>query len=98
MEFETAHDLRTAVDKLDGREFKGARVTCTADVRSILLIKNNTDCCRLNRTPRVIELALALHLAVTPMMTMIVGDHHAATLHVAMRTATDPRVETTTMI
>lgn len=34
MEFETAADLKSAVEKLDGREFKGARVTCTADVRS----------------------------------------------------------------
>ncbi|KAI9792025.1 MAG: hypothetical protein M1833_001274 [Piccolia ochrophora] len=31
VEFETAADLRTAVEKLDGREFKGARVTCVAD-------------------------------------------------------------------
>ncbi|OAF62219.1 hypothetical protein VC83_01055 [Pseudogymnoascus destructans] len=33
VEFETAADLRTAVEKLDGREFKGARVTCTADTQ-----------------------------------------------------------------
>ena len=32
VEFETAADLRTAVEKLDGREFKGVRVTCVADV------------------------------------------------------------------
>ncbi|RCI16223.1 hypothetical protein L249_2801 [Ophiocordyceps polyrhachis-furcata BCC 54312] len=32
VEFETAADLRTAVDKLDGREFKGNRVQCVADV------------------------------------------------------------------
>lgn len=34
VEFETANDLKTAVEKLDGREFKGARVTCTQDVGS----------------------------------------------------------------
>ncbi|PQE24564.1 hypothetical protein CJF32_00007607 [Rutstroemia sp. NJR-2017a WRK4] len=33
VEFETAADLKTAVEKLDGREFKGARVTCTADTQ-----------------------------------------------------------------
>jgi hypothetical protein len=33
VEFETAADLRTAVEKLDGREFKNARVTCIASVR-----------------------------------------------------------------
>lgn len=32
VEFETAADLRTAVEKLDGREFKGQRVTCVANV------------------------------------------------------------------
>jgi RNA recognition motif-containing protein len=32
VEFETAADLRTAVEKLDGREFKGQRVQCVADV------------------------------------------------------------------
>ncbi|KAI9882384.1 MAG: hypothetical protein M1823_005870 [Watsoniomyces obsoletus] len=33
VEFETAADLRSAVEKLDGREFKGARVTCVADIQ-----------------------------------------------------------------
>jgi hypothetical protein len=32
VEFETAADLRTAVEKLDGREFKNARVICVANV------------------------------------------------------------------
>lgn len=32
VEFETANDLKTAIEKLDGREFKGSRVTCIADV------------------------------------------------------------------
>lgn len=32
VEFETAADLKSAVEKLDGREFKGQRVTCIADV------------------------------------------------------------------
>ncbi|KAH0533908.1 hypothetical protein FGG08_007470 [Glutinoglossum americanum] len=31
VEFETAPDLRTAVEKLDHLEFKGSRVTCVAD-------------------------------------------------------------------
>ncbi|KAG9239438.1 hypothetical protein BJ875DRAFT_448093 [Amylocarpus encephaloides] len=33
VEFETAVDLKTAVEKLDGREFKGVRVTCVADTQ-----------------------------------------------------------------
>lgn len=33
VEFETAADLKTAVEKLDGREFKGARVGCTANTQ-----------------------------------------------------------------
>lgn len=32
VEFESASDLKAAVEKLDGREFKGCRVTCVADV------------------------------------------------------------------
>ena len=38
VEFETAADLKTAVERLDGREFKGARVTCTADVSLPVII------------------------------------------------------------
>ncbi|KAJ5591207.1 hypothetical protein N7450_005179 [Penicillium hetheringtonii] len=34
VEFETANDLKTAVEKLDQREFKGSRVTCIADIQS----------------------------------------------------------------
>ncbi|KAL2810689.1 hypothetical protein BJX63DRAFT_307454 [Aspergillus granulosus] len=36
VEFETANDLKMAVEKLDGREFKGNRVTCVPEVRTIL--------------------------------------------------------------
>ena len=32
VEFETHDDLREAVAKLDNTEFKGSRVTCTAEV------------------------------------------------------------------
>ncbi|KAF7715687.1 RNA recognition motif-containing protein [Penicillium ucsense] len=33
VEFETANDLKTAVEKLDQNEFKGSRVTCVADIQ-----------------------------------------------------------------
>ncbi|KAI0396599.1 hypothetical protein F5Y17DRAFT_91602 [Xylariaceae sp. FL0594] len=33
VEFETAADLKTAVEKLDNREFKGQQVTCVADIQ-----------------------------------------------------------------
>lgn len=33
VEFETAADLKTATEKLDGEDFKGSTVRCTADVR-----------------------------------------------------------------
>ncbi|KIW65965.1 hypothetical protein PV04_08178 [Phialophora macrospora] len=33
VEFETAADLKTAVEKLDGQTFKGATVHCTADIQ-----------------------------------------------------------------
>ncbi len=35
VEFETAADLKTAVEKLDSQTFKGATVHCTADVCSL---------------------------------------------------------------
>lgn len=34
VEFETGTDLRTAVEKLDGREFKNQRVTCVAETQA----------------------------------------------------------------
>lgn len=37
VEFETGADLKTAVEKLDGREYKGALVHCTSDVGYLLL-------------------------------------------------------------
>ena len=33
VEFETAGDLKVAVDKLDNQDFKGASVRCLSDVR-----------------------------------------------------------------
>ena len=32
VEFETSSDLKAAVEKLDGQEFKGTSVQCVADV------------------------------------------------------------------
>jgi len=39
VEFESAVDLRTAVEKLDQREFKGQRVTCIADTQPDMPIR-----------------------------------------------------------
>jgi hypothetical protein len=38
VEFETAADLKTAVEKLDGQVFKGATVHCVSDVRVLYLL------------------------------------------------------------
>lgn len=40
VEFETAGDLKVAVDKLDNQEFKGASVRCLADVRLPMATSN----------------------------------------------------------
>ena len=40
VEFETANDLKTAIEKLDGRDFKGSRVSCVADVRTKLRLRS----------------------------------------------------------
>jgi hypothetical protein len=79
--------LRTAVEKLDGREFKGARVTCVADVSRKLLIQFNTlTAYRLSLTYLVIGIAPDLPVAVPTLMTMIDVDPHVATVHVVMDT------------
>ncbi|KAI6714028.1 hypothetical protein JHW43_003458 [Diplocarpon mali] len=49
VEFETAADLKAAVEKLDGREFKGVRVTCIADVCSLSPTLDLANYHRLNR-------------------------------------------------
>lgn len=43
VEFETANDLKTAVEKLDQRDFKGSLVTCTADVRAHSMLDSQED-------------------------------------------------------
>ena len=37
VEFETAADLKTAVEKLDNQDFKGVNVHCVADVCPFIL-------------------------------------------------------------
>ena len=44
VEFETAADLKKAVESLDNSEFKGATVHCIADVRLISLSHLSTPC------------------------------------------------------
>lgn len=79
--------MRTAVEKLDGREFKGARVTCVADVGTALLLSFNTlTACRLSLTSPVIGTAPDLPVAVLTLMTMIDVVPHVATVHVVMDT------------
>ena len=41
MEFETAADLKVAVDKLDNQEFKGANVRCVADVCFQIVLRHD---------------------------------------------------------
>jgi hypothetical protein len=79
--------LRTAVEKLDGREFKGARVTCVADVGIALLPSFNTlIACRLSLTCRVIGIAPDPPVVVLTLMTTIDVVPHVATVHVVTDT------------
>lgn len=63
VEFETAGDLKVAVDKLDNQDFKGASVRCLADVRfpPTLLISSTTKliCRPKTRFPATTDIALA---------------------------------------
>ena len=66
MEYETGADLKTAVEKIDGREFKGESVHCIADVRklihSIIFTPYLTEY-RFSRNAHAIVFALAPHQA-----------------------------------
>ena len=42
VEFETAADLKTAVEKLDNQDFKGTNVHCYADVSHFLSVHFNS--------------------------------------------------------
>ena len=84
VEFETAADLRTAVEKLDGREFKNVRVTCVANVRApepcFSYPRLTLD--RPSRTfPGATELVRALRAALTtpPQMTTAGAAHRVGT-------------------
>ncbi|KAI9673122.1 MAG: hypothetical protein M1817_002984 [Caeruleum heppii] len=80
VEFETAADLRTAVEGLDGHDFKGARVTCTEDVGFNPSVPIATD-----RAPRLD--AAAIH----PLMIMTAEVLAEATPHPPVTaTATAP--------
>ena len=79
--------MRTAVEKLDGREFKGARVTCVADVSIKWLLQFNAlTACRLSLTCPAIGIAPDLPIVVPTLMTMIDVVPHVATVHVVTDT------------
>jgi hypothetical protein len=90
--------LRTAVEKLDGREFKGTRVTCVADVSIISLLHfNNLTSRRLSLICLVIGTVPDLRVVVHTQMTMIGADHHEATVRVVTDTVIEaPLDEATT--
>lgn len=75
VEFETSADLKSAVEKLDGREFKGATVHCTPDVSQNpdelhVLSVDNTTRSKMN----------------VPMLEVIDKDHHQEVVTVHLMT------------
>jgi hypothetical protein len=84
VEFENAADLKTAVEKLDNREFKGQRVNCVADVGldgspiqiRALLISGT----RRNQT--------SLHVVIAALVPLRAADPME---HLLMTTIVDPR-------
>ncbi|GFP53718.1 pre-mRNA-splicing factor srp2 [Trichoderma asperellum] len=71
VEFETAADLRTAVEKLDGREFKGARVQCLVDTQPEMPPRDPRGRSRSPGPAKVVHRTATVTeaLAVTTMMT-----------------------------
>ena len=85
VEFETSADLKSAVEKLDGREFKGATVHCTPDVSlSHLLHVPSLTICRSKTSDQMLEATVSevLHVAATTSTTTVVALHrHEAIVH-----------------
>ena len=99
VEFETAADLKTAVEKLDGREFKGVKVTCFADVCTIPSSSlASTDNHRLNRMSPAIELVPAPLLADPTRMTTTAVDLPEDTALVVTVIVTEAHLAVATMM
>ena len=83
--------MRTAVEKLDGREFKGARVICVADVSIKWLHHSNTlTASRLSLICLVIGIGPDLPVVVPTQMIMIDVGPHVATAHAVTDTVIEP--------
>ncbi|KAF2971039.1 hypothetical protein GQX73_g2621 [Xylaria multiplex] len=68
VEFETAADLKTAVEKLDNREFKGQRVNCVADETAVLVrprADGPTECLQMATTADLLRVAIVLGATAT---------------------------------
>jgi hypothetical protein len=79
VEFETAADLKSAVEKLDGREFKGVTVNCTPDVRHSYTHLCISDNHRFKTNVRMLEAIASDHLLVAATMiitTAVVHHRH----------------------
>ncbi|KAI9873721.1 MAG: hypothetical protein M1830_010676 [Pleopsidium flavum] len=105
VEFETAADLRTAVEKLDGREFKGARVSCIPDVSSLQItcLPKTYHRNRLKKSVRAngLDVLVPLLADVGTLllgMIMIVVAHLVVTALVVMIIVIAPLVETTMIL
>ena len=109
VEFETAGDLKVAVDKLDNQDFKGASVRCLADVRfplTLLIISTTKLICRpktrfpattviaLARPPHSVEEAAAIHHLMAT--TAVAHLPPVATAPVVMNTVVAPHPVTIT--
>lgn len=97
MEFETAADLKKAVEALDGREFKEHRVTCTPNVGSLTLdlfsVLKAHHVRRLSPiSPATAEVVLALQVA-DPTLRVMIGTGEVllpvVLVHAGTVTATD---------
>ena len=113
MEFETAGDLKVAVDKLDTQDFKGANVRCVADVRFIQLTRKqqtSTNQLYRRRTRFLAMIAIVLvppHRSVVEtinlLITIMIAEarlHHEATALAETTIAVDlhRRVMTTILV
>lgn len=107
VEFETAADLKKAVEALDGREFKEARVTCVANVGNSRYLPQPSARCSPDYRPSPIyrdvadlaRLVLADHTLLVMTLTAVVlhpGVSARAEILTVTATVREARVATTT--
>ncbi|KAL8680680.1 MAG: hypothetical protein Q9186_003165 [Xanthomendoza sp. 1 TL-2023] len=97
VEFETAADLKVAVDKLDNNEFKGATVGCTAD-HSLKMRSHVTTPATVVLAPHHLDVVLILQRTDTTIVALLLVTMHHVTVMSIVVVARRPVTMKTTAV